>query len=550
MKQPIELDIKRLDHLGVVAGTIRDLGIIELIDEHLGKDSQELVTSGQAVAAMILNFMGYASRPLMLTPQYYETKPVKLLLGENVTPDLLNRHKLGRTLVSLHEFGCEKIFKILALHACMKENVNVQYAHADTTSISLNGSYDSASDLQGLKLTHGHSKDMRKDLVQAVLELVTSQDGGIPLIAKVWDGNASDTVILRERVIAVLEEFVKATGRCLVADCKLYAQKTAAMLNKIYFITRVPSTLNREQSVIANALSAEDAWMTPPNQDSKKTYKFQEFKIDQFDIDDQRWIVVHSKQTHERAKKSLTRAVAKEVESIKKELFHLQATRFSCEADAKKELALISKKWKFHLVSEEKLTSKKIYQEKGHPTVNSVHTLEWKIEAQSLFDQPAFDRELNQRSCFVLATNISPEKLPMNEVLEQYKEQDNTEKGFAFIKTPEFFASSLFLKSPARIEAMLTIMVLTLLVYSIAQRHLRKTLNKLEMTLPNQINQPTKTPTLRMLIQVLEGINCVKITQGDIVNHVIEGLTDSRKLIISLFSENVQKIYQISGGAG
>ena len=85
-------------------------------------------------------------------------------------------------------------------------------------------------------------------------ELVISQDGGIPFMTKVWSGNASDSVILRERVNAIVEEFSKSSNRYLVADSKLYAEETAKTLNKINFITRVPSTLKLEQSYVSQAL--------------------------------------------------------------------------------------------------------------------------------------------------------------------------------------------------------------------------------------------------------------------------------------------------------
>jgi hypothetical protein len=35
-----------------------------------------------------------------------------------------------------------------------------------------------------IRITHGYSKDHRPDLKQAVLELVTSQDAGVPLMMK------------------------------------------------------------------------------------------------------------------------------------------------------------------------------------------------------------------------------------------------------------------------------------------------------------------------------------------------------------------------------
>ena len=48
------------------------------------------------------------------------------------------------------------------------------------------------SDEHAIAMTYGYSKDHRPDLKQAVLELMVSQDGGVPLLSKSWDGNTSD----------------------------------------------------------------------------------------------------------------------------------------------------------------------------------------------------------------------------------------------------------------------------------------------------------------------------------------------------------------------
>jgi transposase len=55
-------------------------------------------------------------------------------------------------------------------------------------------------------------------------------------------------------------------------------------------------------------------------------------------------------------------------------------------------------------------------------------------------------------------------------MLIKYKEQQNVERGFAFLKAPLFFGDSVFLKSPRRIEAMAMLRGLCLMVYSIGQR--------------------------------------------------------------------------------
>jgi transposase len=72
------MEIKRLDHLGIVAGVIKDLKLIETIDQRLQKDKndQEMITPGEAIAGMIMNGLGFSDRPLCLTPQFFETKAI------------------------------------------------------------------------------------------------------------------------------------------------------------------------------------------------------------------------------------------------------------------------------------------------------------------------------------------------------------------------------------------------------------------------------------------------------------------------------------------
>jgi transposase len=65
--------------------------------------------------------------------------------------------------------------------------------------------------------------------------------------------------------------------------------------------------------------------------------------------------------------------------------------------------------------------------------------------------------------------------------------------------------SSLFIKKPSRIDALLMIMTLSLLVYSIAQRRMRASMKKANETIPNQINIPSATPHTALGISMLRG---------------------------------------------
>ncbi|MBM3211929.1 DUF4277 domain-containing protein [Candidatus Poribacteria bacterium] len=44
------IKVERIDHLGIVAGVIQDLGIIEMIDSRIAPDEREEITTGQAIA--------------------------------------------------------------------------------------------------------------------------------------------------------------------------------------------------------------------------------------------------------------------------------------------------------------------------------------------------------------------------------------------------------------------------------------------------------------------------------------------------------------------
>src|SRR2546425_10769458 len=184
--------VERLDHLGLIAGMIKDLGLIRMIDTRLMPDEQEEITPGEAVAGMILNGLGFANRPLSLTPQFFANKPLDLLFRPGVRAEMFNRFKLGRSLDEVFSYGCDLLFSELALAVCAQEGIEQRFNHLDTTSFSLTGAYIPDSDEHAIAITHGYSKDHRPDLKQAGLELMVSQDGGVTLLSKSLDGNTYD----------------------------------------------------------------------------------------------------------------------------------------------------------------------------------------------------------------------------------------------------------------------------------------------------------------------------------------------------------------------
>ena len=92
-----------------------------MIDQRLVPDAQEVMTPGEARAGMILNGLGFANRPLSLTPQFFANKPLDLVCREGIDAEMFNRFKLGRTLDEAHAYGGNLFFEALALAVCTHE---------------------------------------------------------------------------------------------------------------------------------------------------------------------------------------------------------------------------------------------------------------------------------------------------------------------------------------------------------------------------------------------------------------------------------------------
>jgi transposase len=535
--------VERLDHLGFIASVIKDLRLIGMVDARLVPDAQEEITPGEAVAGMILNGLGFANRPLSLTPQFFANTPLDRLCRDGVRAERWNRCKLGRTLDEVHAYGCDLLFSELALAVCVQEGIDQRFHHLDTTSFSLSGDYVPESDEQAITITHGYSKDHRPDLKQAVLELLVAQDGGVPMLSKSWDGNASDTQVFQERAAALLTAFVHApTPRYLVADAKLYHEANALTLTKLGFITRIPSTLKLVAQAITQALTA-DLWAH-----LDETTRYHRLELCHYGMA-QRWLVVSSQAALERAEASVTKAQQREWDALEKQRFHLQAQRFETPKAAHAALVTLAKSWRYHQVETSQVIAHTHYACKGRPTSRSpIKAMAWQIHAQVRPDHERIAFRKQQEACFVIGTNIDATQLRDPEVIHAYKAQAQIEGGFRFLKDPLFFVSSLFVKKPCRIQGLLMVMTLALLVYSITQRRLRQQLARQNETIPNQITQPTERPTLRWVFQLLEGIHRVRVTGQETVHDLIEGLNAVQIKILRLLGEEVCRLYQISPG--
>ena len=138
-----EVKIKNLDHLGIVAGLIDEIRIVEIINSKLGIDSREKISAGTVVKAILINGLGFVSRPLYLFSQFFEDKGIEELLGEEIKTDYINDDKIGRVMDELYKHGLNDIFIEVVLSVIKKFKIETKYSHLDATSFPLDGEYKS-----------------------------------------------------------------------------------------------------------------------------------------------------------------------------------------------------------------------------------------------------------------------------------------------------------------------------------------------------------------------------------------------------------------------
>jgi transposase len=188
-----DIESQNIDHLGIVAGIIDAIGLVEIINELIGEQKGEKVSPGHVVKAMILNGLGFVSKPLYMFPKYFETIACEHLIGAGVKPEYLNDDKLGRVRDKLFLKGLDTIFFTIALKAAKKFNVSLSTSHLDSSSMHVHGEYNTSlpevifekqqsgntQDLEELAvkspkeitITYGYSRDHRPDLKQFIIEL-------------------------------------------------------------------------------------------------------------------------------------------------------------------------------------------------------------------------------------------------------------------------------------------------------------------------------------------------------------------------------------------
>jgi transposase len=503
-------ETQRIDHLGIVTGISREIELVETIDKKVGQTGRK-ASCGEGTLAMIQNALGFSSRALYLMPDYLRNKPVDLLIRPDMTADYFNDDSLGRCLDDLYACGVTEVFASVASKALSVYGIEHRYVHLDSNSFHLHGQYDvDAPGEEMISITHGYSRDHRPDLKQVVAQIIISHKSNLPGGKKPY----------------------------FVMDSAGYSENSLKAIQNMLWLMRVPETLAEAKRLVKETTQDQMIELEPG-------YFGKEVKSEYSGVA-QRWLVVLSQAAYERELKTLGKTQAREQETAEKQWRKVCQPVFNCREDAEAACKRFNQRWKYHRATEQ-VTPITQYAHAGRPAAGVQpdmvgYTLTGSVELYAAGVEEA-KRSLGK---FIIATNeLDAQNLPVAAMLENYTAHGlSVERGFRFIKDPMFFAHSLFLKSPARIMALIMIMGLALLIFALDERQLRQALKQSDESIPDQKGKPTQTPTLRWVFQVIEGLDVLSVwVDGRLVTRKLLNLHPVHQQVIRLLGPQMQKCY-------
>jgi transposase len=512
------LSARRLGALPIVCRFLERMRLQALLERYLPEtDARVALPAARAIGVLVRNLC-LAHRPLYRLGEWAQGfEPALLGLGPGELGSL-NDDRVGRALERLFAGDRASLLTELTVGVIEEFGVDCGQLHNDSTSIALHGAYRQAdgrarAGKPTVAIVHGHSKDHRPDLKQLLWILTAAADEALPLAYRLADGNTNDERTHIE-TWDVLRELTGRSDFLYVADCKLATGEQMRHIDAHggRFVTLLPRGRKEDRLLRDRTRRRPPLWREaerrpgPRKSDPCEVWRTAPAPIDS--ADGFRIVWVHSSQQQrldERIRSDrLARAQAalgalnQRLHGPKCRFAERHRLRTAVEAILAKHRCAQLVHTDIHDRPPQRVTAK-IRTPDGashrRRTLRPRFTLSWQIDRRALAREAAAD------GCYALITN--DRALTDPDILAAYRYQPNLEKRHHQLKSVHE-ATPVFLKNPARIEALFLCHYIALLTNALIERQLRHAMTREQIDelplYPEQraCRQPTAARTLEL----------------------------------------------------
>lgn len=490
---------KALGALPVVAEFCRRLDIAGIVDRAAPVRDIAYVTHGQVIEALVANRLT-SPTPLVHVEDWARDWAVEEVFG--LAPQVLNDDRIGRALDAVAP-ELAGIVGSIGAKAITSFGIDVARIHWDMTSISLYGAYRSP-DSDFIEPRFGHPKDRRPDLLQVQAGLAVAADGGIPVWHRAYDGGAGEVA----QVVPAMEALSKLAGErrfLMVGDSKLVSYPNLAAIidakvsfiapaSKAYVGADVLAACSVDDADPVDYVAERDAGKPPEDRGSYRvsedTMVIKGKKKSEPDLHLRR-VFVWSSARAGAAAKARAKKLARARGDLERLGRGLGGRYYPTEKEVTERIAVITR---------ERRVKASLRTTIGTDPVTAKPTLEWR------FDEAALDSEALTDGWYALLTNLSAE-VSAADVLRNYKGQEAAERRYSNFKGP-IAVAPMFLKNNRRIEALISVICLALLIFSLVERAVRLALSPVIKLAGLWAGQPAK-PTGRLIFIALSHLRLI-----------------------------------------
>ena len=219
--QPVDYQTVVVGAAPLLKGWLTRLGVTEAIDSALQFQPDVATTYGALAQVVIVNRMTFQPQPLYGMAEWAAQHGIDRLF--DLQAAWLDDDRLGALLDGLAKHQVT-IWTTLLTNAVTRCHLDLEWLHADTTSIYFEGAYEQADQPQDggeriPRLVEGYNKDGQRNKAQFVLSLITS--GRMPLWFRPWDGNQSDDAVYLADMTELRKTLLAPANAVLIGDRKL-----------------------------------------------------------------------------------------------------------------------------------------------------------------------------------------------------------------------------------------------------------------------------------------------------------------------------------------
>ena len=493
---------KALGALPVVAAFCRHLDIAGIVDRACPVRDVAIVTHGQVIEALVANRLT-SPTPLVHVEDWARAWAVPEVFG--VDAEALNDDRIGRGLDAVAP-ELAGIVGSIGATAVATFGIDVSRIHWDMTSISLFGAYE-ATEEAFAEPRFGHPKDRRPDLRQIQTGLGVTADGGVPIFHRAYDGGAGEVA----QVIPAMEALRQIAGErrfMVVGDSKLisYANLAAMVGAGVEFIA--PASKTYVDAATLGACDYEAA--TPVDYVAERDMAKPEADRGRYRVIEDTMVVpgprkadpdlglrrvfVWSSARAGAARAARDKKLARATDDLARLSRGLGGRHYSTAKDASERVAAIAR---------ERRVKAYLRTEVGTDAAGKP-TLSWHFDDDALAAEAATD------GWYALLTNLDAAEADAAEVLRRYKGQEVVERRYGNFKGP-LAVAPMFLKSNRRIEALISVICLALLIFSLVERAVRLAISPALKLAALWAGRPAK-PTGRLIFGALSRLRLLPAT--------------------------------------